>query len=39
VRVGSGGVTVEYIRSAATSAGAPAPENGTVVTSYTIPRR
>ncbi len=39
VGVAADGVTVEYIRSAVTSTGAPGPENGTVVTSYTIPRQ
>jgi hypothetical protein len=38
VRVGSTGVTVDYVRSAVTFSGTPAPENGTVVTSYSIPR-
>jgi hypothetical protein len=38
VTVASSGVTVRYVRSSVTSSGSPGPDNGDVVTSYTIPR-
>ena len=38
VTVASTGITVDYVRSSVTASGAPGPDNGTVVYSYTILR-